>query len=1126
MDVETAFLNGKINTEVYVNQPKGFEDGTKRVYKLMKALYGLKESPRDCKSEGKIQSVKKLLSDRFKMKDLGRISEYLGIEIEYDYHKSEMNLSQTKYIEALAEKYRIQDSKLYNTPMEINLKIEKAELCEVDIKYRNLIGALLYISAKTLRDIICSEPLLQFPSFSQPFLVTTDASDFAVDAILSQGPIGKDLPVAYASRVLNDAEINYSTIEKELLAILFVVEHFRPYLYGRQFMLITDHRPLVWLHNVKNPASKIMRWRIRLNEYDYTVVYKPGRVDANADALSRNPVNANPSPNPQSQTVRSSMDSNSGSRGLEGVLICADEIPIAGSETAGMDEMLFVENELLVATAFLARRKAAAEQNEVTSRMQKNLNLETLSSGSSCKTSIGLPTQETFGLEVQLVPSQGYDPRGSEMLLSPRTVDSGECCVTTPTSIGRIGWVSDEVTAEYAGPAVKFHPRSYMRVRRGFVDLERTWNCPVWRGFEDIKAAVTCPVRHDSRYAGLTSVDLRASPEQSPACVGTRLHDACFVESDELLNCSVRHDSRYVGLSSVHLRASSEQCLACVDTCLHVTCFKEYAVSQIRPVESGKVVAIERGQACTGHPRGVVTSVEISGKKQGAVVNSDNVNSKTDSQSKVLIGNVDNEIDRSTVSNSSLPAIFNVEDNLFMRQDNLVHFIPLSCNDTSQTTVGLLSRIGFSSDQMQQYHIELGDAMVFPHDKYSVYLLFYKIEPQDELDFSHVESSLKSLKTLLDTLGSKTFSLLVDSDRFNASERNDITGLLKQIFNNSEYVITLCAGEVEVPLRSRRSQIIQEYHDSVVGGHRGSYKLYQLIRERFYWPGMAKEIAEFVRSCPSCQKNKNYSTKIKQPMLITDTPRKAFEKVQMDIVGPLPVTNKGNQYLLTIQDNLTKYSDAIPIGTIDTVTVAHALAEQFISRFGCPRVIHTDQGRNFTSQVMKNFCRIFKIQRITSTAFHPQSLGSLERAHRSFINYLKHYCTERNWDDWIRFCIFSYNTSVHEATGFTPHELVFGVKANIPSEFAKGQAPRTFTQHFDELFTKITTTQSTAACNLEKAKQRSKNYYDRTLNPCKFNVDDVVYLLKEPRISKFDCDWIGPYRINRMFNDLTAELEL
>ena len=95
-----------------------------------------------------------------------------------------------------------------------------------------------------LKSILCSEPLLQFPNFKEPFVVTTDASDYASGAVLSQGPIGKDLPIAYASRTLINAQINCTTTEKELLAIIYAVKQFRPYLYGTKFTIVTDHKPL------------------------------------------------------------------------------------------------------------------------------------------------------------------------------------------------------------------------------------------------------------------------------------------------------------------------------------------------------------------------------------------------------------------------------------------------------------------------------------------------------------------------------------------------------------------------------------------------------------------------------------------------------------------------------------------------------------------------------------------------------------------------------------------------------------------------------------------------------------------------------------------------------------------
>ena len=98
-------------------------------------------------------------------------------------------------------------------------------------------------SFSTLKNMLCKESVLQYPDFSKSFVVTTDASGTAIGAILNQGPIGKDRSISYTSRVLNNAEKNYSTIEKELLAIVYAVRHFRCYLYKR-FIFITDHKRL------------------------------------------------------------------------------------------------------------------------------------------------------------------------------------------------------------------------------------------------------------------------------------------------------------------------------------------------------------------------------------------------------------------------------------------------------------------------------------------------------------------------------------------------------------------------------------------------------------------------------------------------------------------------------------------------------------------------------------------------------------------------------------------------------------------------------------------------------------------------------------------------------------------
>jgi len=133
---------------------------------------------------------------------------------------------------------------------------------------------------------------LTYPDWNKPFILTTDASNEAIGAILSQGIISKDKPLTFVSRTLNKAETRYSTTEKELLAIVWATKHFRQYLYGRKFKIVTDHKPLIWLMNVKDPNSRLMRWRLKLEEFDYETVYKSGKTNTNADVLSRISINA------------------------------------------------------------------------------------------------------------------------------------------------------------------------------------------------------------------------------------------------------------------------------------------------------------------------------------------------------------------------------------------------------------------------------------------------------------------------------------------------------------------------------------------------------------------------------------------------------------------------------------------------------------------------------------------------------------------------------------------------------------------------------------------------------------------------------------------------------------------
>ena len=187
-------------------------------------------------------------------------------------------------------------------------------------------------------------------------------------------------------------------------------------------------------------------------------------------------------------------------------------------------------------------------------------------------------------------------------------------------------------------------------------------------------------------------------------------------------------------------------------------------------------------------------------------------------------------------------------------------------------------------------------------------------------------------------------------------------------------------------------------------------------------------------------------------MLITDTPAEPFDKVSLDTVGKLPTTPHGNRHILTMQDNFSKYCIAVPIPNLKTTTIAHAVATNLFSQYGAPRAILTDRGGSFVSKLMRKLEGLFNVKQLTTSGYRPQTNGSLERSHIVLTDYIKHYASD--YDDWDRllpFAMFAYNTSVHEATNFTPYELVFGRIARTPSSFPQGEELETYGSYLRDL---------------------------------------------------------------------------
>ena len=237
-----------------------------------------------------------------------------------------------------------------------------------------------------------------------------------------------------------------------------------------------------------------------------------------------------------------------------------------------------------------------------------------------------------------------------------------------------------------------------------------------------------------------------------------------------------------------------------------------------------------------------------------------------------------------------------------------------------------------------------------------------------EVDWKDVTQGLRNLYLALKRDKQTTIRMNNSGDLLEPLPPNKMTDLLSQIFRSGDITFTLCHGRIEDPPVEMRPKIIGEYHNSLIGGHKGITKTYRAIRERYTWPGLRDQITEFIRGCKSCFEQKLVRARTREAMLITDNPAEPFDKVSLDTVGKLSTTPNGNCHILTMQDNFSKYSIAVPIRNIKTTTIAYVVATALISQYCALRAILTDRGGSLVSKLMRKLEKLFNVNEMKANA--------------------------------------------------------------------------------------------------------------------------------------------------------------
>ena len=249
----------------------------------------------------------------------------------------------------------------------------------------------------------------------------------------------------------------------------------------------------------------------------------------------------------------------------------------------------------------------------------------------------------------------------------------------------------------------------------------------------------------------------------------------------------------------------------------------------------------------------------------------------------------------------------------------------------------------------------------------------------------------------------------------------------------------------------------------------------------------------------------------------------AFDRVAVDVLGPIKPSDKQNWYIVVFSVYLTHWCEAFPVPSAEASVIARLLVDEIIARHGTPRVLLSDRGTNFLSKLVVEVCKIFQIQKVNTSSYHPQTDRLVERFNSTLCQSLSMYVAknQKHWDDFIPLILFAHRTSISEAIGDSPFYCLYGRKPrlSVDVKFLPPAANNLSTSVLDHpkcIVEKVELAQNLARENIQHSQQKMKEYYDHNASQPLLEVGQRVwvYTPKTKGLSKkLLYNWFGPYRI-------------
>lgn len=315
--------------------------------------------------------------------------------------------------------------------------------------------------------------------------------------------------------------------------------------------------------------------------------------------------------------------------------------------------------------------------------------------------------------------------------------------------------------------------------------------------------------------------------------------------------------------------------------------------------------------------------------------------------------------------------------------------------------------------------------------------------------------------------------------------------------------------------------ILHHVHGHPGAGHYGCGKAFDKAQQKFYWPYMSTDISKHCTKCLACQSRRSPVPRPQAP-LVSISPDRPFQIVAADITE-LPMSTKGHRYVLVMMDLYTKFVNLYPLKDQTAVSVAHCIFEKYVPQHGVPESLHSDQGRQFESDLVKQLCTLLSIHKLRTSPYHAQCDGAVERYNRTLKEELAKYLLSvgREWDDHLPQIALAYNTTTHTSTGFTPFFLAHGREARIPLDslltpdthrtLATGGTPAAYAHHLRQ---RLSSAYESATAFRDKAQEKQRHYYDRHQKYSPYQAGDLI-LVDDPahQRNKIAPRWVGPYQV-------------